>query len=303
MAFRSTAPGLGSEHPLAAEFAVVVLALLGVHLWWRVVTALQPAVSSAVPIDSPAIGGPVAGAGLVAYVGAYAALRGVDVGAVLPSGRNRWVLGPALLCPPALVVCTKLVGDATGVPYNALTMSAWSPGVSVVTFLSVVGPGVLVGACSLTVVCQPLVQGTFDRVADGGRAATLTTALAAVVLTSSTGALTAFPRPGKLALAGTVVVTLGIALYAVDNVERDAVAYLAYLPLTATLGLVVVAWAAETGSVAELLYGATHVAVLWTAAAGYRRSDSLLVPAVAYCTLLLSQEAVVFLFEAGMRSW
>jgi len=306
MSLRSAAPGLG-DHPLATELAAVVLALLGVHLWRRVATMLQPAVSNAVPVDGLVADSLLAGAvlvgGLVAYVGAYAALRGVDVRLAPPSAGDRRRLGFALLLPPGLVACTKAVGDATGVPYNALTASAWGAGTPATTFLALLGPAVLVGACSLTVVCHLLVQGTFERVVDGRRAAVLTTVLAAVVLTGAPGGLTAFPQPGKLALAVAFVVALGIALYAVENVDRDALAYLAYLPVTAVLGLVIIAWAADTGSVAELLYGATQVAVLWVAATGYDRTDSLLLPAAAYGSLLLSQEAVVYLFEAGLQSW
>ncbi|GAB3318770.1 hypothetical protein [Haloplanus salinarum] len=303
MSLRSATPWFG-DHPLATELAAVVLALLGVHLWRRIVTVLGPAVSNAVPVggDGP-LTGALLPAGLVAYAGAYAALRGVDVGLALPTGRDRRRLALALLLPPGLVACTKLVGDATGVPYNALTTSAWSAGTPATTFLALLGPGVVVGACSLTVVCQLLVQGTFERVVDGRRAAVLTTVLAAVVLTGAPAGLTAFPRPGKLALAVTFVGTLWLALHAAESVDSDALAFLAYLPLTAVLGLVVVSWVAATDSVAVLLYGTTQVAVLWTAADGYDRTDSLLLPAVAYGALLLSQEAVVFLLEAGMRSW
>ncbi len=299
-------PAAVGSVPVVAELVVVVCLLLGLHLWRRAVTALQPTLVAAVPegtaapVGSLLIGG-VLLAGVVAFAAVYATLRGIEVG-VRPSADRR-TLGLALAVPPALVAVTKLVGVLTGVPYNALTMSAYGADAPVAAVLSFLGPGLLVGALSLTVVCQVLVQGTFARVVERGRAALLTTVLAAVVLTSSTGGLTAFPDRGKLAVAVGFVLALALALYAVDEVDREWVQYLAYLPVSAVVALVIVSWVAATGSVAELLFGATHVAVLALAAAGYARTDSLVVPAVAYLSLLLSEETVVLLFEAGMRSW
>ncbi|WP_251330076.1 hypothetical protein [Haloplanus pelagicus] len=307
MFLRPAARRLRADHPLALELAVLVLALAGAHLWRRGATALLPILSRAVRVDGLVTRGLLAGAlllaGLVLYVGVYALLRDIDVGLSVPSGRDRRSLGLALAVPPLLVGLTKLVGDLTGVPYNGLTMSAYGVGTPVPAVLASLVPGLLVGACSLTVVCQVLVQGTFARVVDGRRAAFLTTVLTAVVLSRSTGGLSAFPARGKLALAAAFVLSLGLALYAVEAVERDGVRYLAYLPVTAVLGLVVVSLIAATESVAELLFGATHVAVLGLAATSYERTHSLLVPAVAYLSLLLAEETVVLLFEAGMRSW
>jgi hypothetical protein len=294
--------------PVVAELAVVVCALVVLHLWRRVVTALQPRLLATVPdgtvapVGSVLVGG-VLLAGVVAFGGVYARLRDIDAGLRPPTGTSWRLPALASLLPPTLVALTKAVGVATGVPYSTLTMSAYGAGVPAAAVLSLLGPGLLVGALSLTVVCQVLVQGTFARVVDGRRAALLTTVLGAVVLTSSTGGLTPVPDRGKLALAAVFVVTLALALYAVDEVAREWLQYLAYLPVSAVLGLVVLSWAGATDSIAELLFGTTHVAVLGLAAVGRERTDSLVVPAVAYLSLLLADEAVVVLFEAGTWSW
>jgi len=307
MSLRRAMPAVGSV-PVVTELTAVVCSLVGLHLWRRVVTALQPRLlaalpgGTAVPVGPLLVGG-VLLAGVVCYGVGYAGFRGIDVGLRPPTAADRRSLGLAVVGPLGLVALTKTVATFTSVPYNALTTSAYSAGTPVGAVLSLLGPGLLVGALSLTIVCQVLVQGTFARIVDGRRAALLTTIFAAVVLTSSTGGLTAFPDRGKLALAAVFVVTLALALYAVDEVDREWVQYLAYVPVSAVLGLVVLSWAGATGSLAELLFGATHVAVLGLAATGYERTDSLVVPAAAYLTSLLANEVVVVLFEAGMRSW
>jgi hypothetical protein len=43
--------------------------------------------------------------------------------------------------------------------------------------------------------------------------------------------------------------------------------------------------------------------VLGVAAYAYDRSGSLLVPALAYASLLSTNRTVVFVLEAGMRGW
>jgi hypothetical protein len=306
VSLRSVPDVLRSTHPVVAELAVVVALLFGVALWRRVVTALTPTVLTAVPNHDLFVAGAVSGgilvAGLAVFAGVYAALRGVAVGLSLPDAADGRLLAPALVVPASLVGLTKLVGVATGVPYNALTKSAYlspDPG----TVLPLLGLGLLVGVPSLVLVCQVLVQGTFERVVDGSHAVVLTTVLTGVVLTGSAGGLTAFPDRGKLALAVAVVVALALALYAADHVDREWIQYAAYLPISALAGLVVVSWVATTGSAAELLFGVALVATLGLAAHGYERTDSLLVPALSYLSLLLASETVVFAFEAGMKSW
>ncbi|MFB6102205.1 MAG: hypothetical protein ABEJ73_06525 [Haloplanus sp.] len=308
MSLRSAMPASIRSRPLVAEIGVVVGLLAGISVWRRVLTALQPRLVEAVPdgMGDPVGGFLVGGAflvGLVLYAGVYARLRGVAVGLSLPSSADRRHLGMAAVVPLGLVALTKLAGVLTGVPYNALTMSAYGADTPPTAFLSLVGPGLVVAAICLAIVCQVLVQGTFQRVAGGRSAIALTTALTAVVLTSATGGVTPTPHWGKLLGAVAFVCSLGVALYAIDHVDRGWMQYLAYVPVTSVVGLVVISWIAETGTVAELLFGATHVAVLALAAAGYERTESLLVPAVAYLSLLVGNEAVVFVFEAGMQSW
>ncbi|GAB6863106.1 hypothetical protein ACFR97_05275 [Haloplanus litoreus] len=308
MPLRRAVPAAVGSVPLVTELTVVVCSLVGLNLWRRVVTALQPSLLATIPERTvlpvgPLLVGGVLLAGVVCYGAGYAVLRGIDVGLRPPAAADRRTLGLAVGVPLGMVALTKTVAVFTGVPYNAFTTSAYSAGTPVTAVPSLLGPGLLVGALSLTVVCQVLVQGTFARVVDGRRAALLTTVFAAVVLTSSTGGLTAFPDRGKLALATVFVVTLALALYAVDEVDREWLQYLAYLPVSAVLGLVVLSWANATDSLAELLFGATHAAVLGLAATGYERTDSLVVPAAAYLTVLLANEVVVVLFEAGMQSW
>jgi hypothetical protein len=302
-------PGLTGDTPrIVTELTAVVVFIAVLALWRHLVTAVQPRLLAVLPDDAPAVaglllvGGVLVG-GLCCLAAAYATARRLDVSVIGRVGTAGRALVVAAVAPPVLVGTTKLVGDLTGVRYNALTMSSYAAGTPVSAFLSLSLPGLFLGALSLVIVCQVIVQSSFDRVVDGRTAAALTTAFGAVVLSSSTRGLTAFPDRGKLGFAVGFVLALGLACSAADSVDRKWVEYLAYLPVSALVALVAVSWIATTDTAAQLLFDVAHVAVLGLAAAGYDRTDSLLVPAVAYLSVLAADQTVVFVFEAGMRSW
>lgn len=99
------------------EFGFVTAALVGVSLWARFVRTARSVVLGPRPTaGSVVLDGLVAGvvllAGFVAFVGAYAASRNVDVGLTLPSASDLPVVGLAASTPVALVAVTELVGVA-----------------------------------------------------------------------------------------------------------------------------------------------------------------------------------------------
>lgn len=308
MSIRTPTPAaIRSNSPVAVEFGVVAAALVAVYLWADVLAApLSTAVESLPGVDGIVLVGLVTGVaivgGLVAFAGVYAAIRGIDVGLALPGAGDWRLTALAAVTPVAAVALTKFVGVLTGVPYNSLTMTAYAGGTAT-PFLVITGLGLLVGVPGLVVVCQVLVQGSFERTVGSDAAVVLTTLVAGFVATSNTGGLTAVPDPGTLAGAVLFVPALGLAAYATASVDREWLRYLTYLPAVAFVALVVLSGIAAVDSVAGGLFAATHVGVLGFAAYSYDRTDSLAVPALAYLSLLLADEAVVFLFEAGMQSW
>lgn len=131
----------------------------------------------------------------------------------------------------------------------------------------------------------------------------LTTLFAGFVLMSTHGGLTAFPDRGKIVGAVLGLLALGVGVSAAARVDRRALRYLGYLPGVLFVAVVVLAGVAAVESVAGALFAATQVGALAVAAYTYERTDSLLPPALAYLSLLLTTELVLFALEAGLRGW
>ena len=296
------------SHPIVAEFALVTAALVGVSLWRRLSSdVLSLAFGSPAAFDGLLLNGVVTGgvfvAGVALFAGLYAAVRDVDVGLALPSRNDLRLTGLAAVTPVALVGLTKLVGTATGVPYNSLTKTAYAADASVTPVLIVAGLGLVVAVPVLVIVCQVLVQGSFRRVLDGGSAVALTTLATGFVSMSTTGGLTPVPDRGKLAGAALFALLFGGGLYARDRVADDRLRALFLAPVGLFGAVVVLSGIAAVESVASGLFALTHLAVLGLAAYAYERTGSLAVPAVAYASLLLANRLVVYLFEPGMQNW
>lgn len=295
------------SHPIAVEFALVTAALVGVFLWRRLSRAAFSVVFGSPAFDGPVVGGLVTGGffvgGVALLAALYAGVRGVDVGLSLPGRDDLRLVGLVAVAPVALVALTKLVGVATGVPYNSFTKTAYAVDAPVTPVLIVAGLGVAVGVPILVIVCQVLVQGSFRRVVDGESAVVLTTLVTGFVAVSTTGGLAAVPDRGKLAGSALLALLLLGGLCARDRIDGGRLRSLVLVPAALFAALVVLSGVAAVGSVAGGLFALTHLAVLGLAAATYERTGSVAVPAVAYATLLLANRLVVFLFEAGLQSW
>jgi hypothetical protein len=165
--------------------------------------------------------------------------------------------------------------------------------------LALVGVGTAVAVPCLTATCQVLVQGSLTRAFDGRRAVLATTLVAAFATLSTAGGLTAVPKRGKLAGAAAFVLVLAVLRYAADAADGDRVRSLA--AVTASLFATVLLFAGVAGveSLAGGLFALTHLGVLGVAAYAYERTGSLLVPALAYLSVSLSNAAVVLVVEAG----
>lgn len=297
-----------SNHPLVREFALIVAVLLGIYLWQRVLRESLPTVLGSSPGDSWLLvnGLLFSGlliAGLAVFAGAYVTLRDIEIGLALPSRDDLRLVSLAAVVPASLVGITKLVGVLTAVPYNSLTISSYAANTQVTTFLLFAGLSLLVGVPSLLVICQVLIQGSFERVVDGDLAIVLTTVLTGFVMMSNTGGLAPTPDQGKLVGVVLFVLALGVALYGTERIDREWLGYLLFIPVALLSALVVLSGVAVIDSIAGGLFAFTHVAVLGIGAYTYERTSSLLVPALAYVSLLLTNELVIFAFEAGMQNW
>lgn len=297
-----------TRHPLATEFGLAVVVLVGFYLWQRAVPTAPSPMFDAVPFSGGLlVDGLVRSALLLAgfglFAGAYAARRGIEVGTAFPSSDDLSLVGLTLLIPAVLVGATKAVGNLTGVPYGSLTLTAVAADAPVEPFLLVTGLGLFVGVPSYLLTCQVVVQGSFENAVDGDVAVVLTTVVAGFLLTSSSGGLSPFPELGKLVGAVLFVVAVGVALHVPERVGRRRLRFLAYAPAILLVAVTVLSGIAGVESVAGGLFALTQIAVLGLAAYTYERTETLVVPALAYLSLSLTSSAVVFLFEAGMRSW
>ncbi|WP_128475828.1 hypothetical protein [Halorussus pelagicus] len=296
----------GAGRPLATEFALVVAATVGFALVVRTVAAASSRLGDLVALpDSLLIDGLLHGtallAGLGLLVGAYATWRDIEVGLRPPTREDLPAAFGALAGPALLVGLTALVADATGPAYSSLAKTSYAPNAALGPVLAVAGLGLFVGVPSYLLLCQVLVQGSFDRAVGGDAAAALTTVTTAFLLvgTDGGGGLSPFPARGRL--AGTVLFALagGIALYAADRAKRRWVRYLAAVPALALVGVTLFSALAAVGSLAGALFAGTQIAVLALAAVTYERTDSLVVPALAYLSLSLAHSAAVFAAETG----
>lgn len=301
-----------TDHPLTAELAAAVAALVALSLWQHVARAyVVPAVGFAPggpgfeAVDSLLVAGVVTGGillgGAVAVVGAYVAVRDVDVGLALPAARRPAIV--AVAAPVALVAATKLVGVLTGTAYGTLLQRSYGAAATVEHFASMTALTLLVGVPALLLVCQVVVQGSVRRVVGGDAAVAVTTLLAGFLLVDATGGPSTVPDPGKVVGAALFVGALALALYGAEHVERPWLRYLAALPVVLLVGGTVVAGIAAVGTVSAVLFVGVKVAVLGVAAHSYERSGSLLAPALAYASFLATSEAVVFVLEAGVQGW
>ncbi|QZP37294.1 hypothetical protein [Halobaculum magnesiiphilum] len=289
---------------IAAELSTLTAALVGLSLWQRAVSA---AFASSPPFGGVLVGGLVAGgvfvAGVAAFAGAYASVRGIGPGVRLPSRRDLPLAAAAVAVPVALVALTELVGTVTGVPYNSLTKTSVAADASLTPVVLVTAVGAVAAVPALVIVCHVLVQGSLARAVDDGTAVVLTTLVAGFVLVGGTGGLVPVPDTGKLVGAVLFTLLVGVGVFAADRVERERVKFLAYVPLLSFGAVVLLSGVAGIGSVAGGMFAGTRLAVLGVAAYTYDRTDSLLVPALAYTSLLAADRAVVVVLEAGMHSW
>ncbi|WP_435066619.1 hypothetical protein [Haloplanus sp. C73] len=299
----SPSPSTRPWSPLVTEFALVGGLLVGVTLWYRLVGRLLRVVGSGSSLlRDGALFGTLFLGGLVVGAAVYVAARHVHVGLARPAWSERWTLAAAGAVPAVLVACTKLVGVVTGVPYNSLTLTAVaaSPPLGPIVALSALTLAVRVPA--LVVVSQVLIQGSFERAGGDALAAVATTLVTAFALVDTTGTVAPAPDVGKLAalvaLMGALVVYRAVA----TRTDRRRVRFLAAIPFVAGLGVVALAAVVSVTSVAGALFALTQVATFGVAAEAYRRTDSLVSPALAYACLLVANRVVV-VSEAGAQAW
>ena len=308
MPLRLTTLTRRSDHPIFVESTIVVTALVGVAFWQLVVRVSLSGVAETLNrSDGVVAGGVLTGGalltGLVAYAGVYANYRRLDVGVERPDGGDLPVALVAAVVPAVLVGVTKGVGLLTGVSYGSLTKTGYGASATLSDVLPLAGLELIVGVPALVVVAQVFVQKSFERVSGGGTAVALTTVTTSFVLLHAKRGITVVPEWGRLVGAAVFLVLLEFALHVSGRVERRWAQRLSYAPVVGFVLLVVGAELATVGSVAGGLFVLTHVLVLGVAAVGYDRTGSVFVPALAYLSLLVSNRAVVFVFEAGTASF
>lgn len=299
---------VGSSPPVVLEFGIVTALLAVVALWRALATDVVAVASEWVPsgagvLSGGLVGGGVLLAGLAGVAAAYTRFRGVDVGTRLPSRDAAPMVGLAALTPVVGVSVSRLLAAVTGVPFTSLTKTSVAGDVPLAPLLVVAGLGVLVGVPALVLTCQVLVQASFGQVVGADTAVGLTTAVAGLALVSDTGGLAVAPAFGRLVGVVAVALALGLAASALGRFDDDRLRYLGTVPLVVVAASVALAGIVAVETLAGGAYAVTQLAVLGVAAYTYDRTRSLLVPALAYASLLLTTRAVVLAVETGVQGW
>ncbi|KAB1193703.1 hypothetical protein GJR96_09735 [Haloferax sp. MBLA0076] len=306
MSFRSSVNSSAeSSASLAVEAGFVVAALLGVALWQFFVDTTasgvaQPLLRRGGILVGSLVTGGILLAGLTVYASVYTSVRDIDVPSTGPSASDAGVIALTVLGPAVLVGATKLVGSVTGVTYGSLTKTGYGADATLAAVFPLTGLELVVGVPVLVLVSHVFVQSSFRRVATDRVAIAATTVTTVFVLVNVNRGLVFVPNVGRLAAAAVFLLLLGVALTVSVRTTRDWTRVLCYVP---ALGFVVVVIGSELvtiGSVAVALFVLSHALVLGIAAYAHERTRSLFVPALAYISLIVSTDAVVFFFEAGL---
>jgi len=290
-------------HQFVVEFGLVTGVLVAVALWYRLCGAALAAVGGRSSLLVSGVGfAALFLAGLGAGTVAYATARDIDAGVRLPSPSAWRAVVAAAVVPPAFVALTKLVGVATGVPYNTLTKTAIAadPPLGPVALLA--GLTLSIRVPALVLVCQVLVQRGFERSGGDAWAVVATTLVAAFALVGTAGSVTPAPDAGKLAGLALVAGSLLCWDYA-SRSERRTVRRLGPVPFTLVLVLLGLAALVSVRSFAGACFAFAQVGTFAVAAEAFRRTDSLLPPALAYASLVVANRVVVVGFEAGLQNW
>jgi hypothetical protein len=290
------------------EFGIITALLIGVYLWGELVSKGLKSIFGGSSVSGEVfLGGLGSGGillvGLIGFAAVYSRFREIDIGLRLPSRKTAPLVGIAVLTPIVGVALTKLVGVVTGVPYNSLTKTSVAADPPVLSILLIAGLGLMIGVPMLVVICQILIQASFEQVVSADTAIVLTTAVAGFVMVSNTGGLATVPGLGKLIGTAAFTLSLGAAIYANQQFGNDWLRYLGFAPVVVVTGIIVFSGIAGVETVAGGLFAATNLAVLGIAAYTYDRTASLLAPALAYVALSLANRTVVYVFEAGLQSW
>lgn len=293
------------DRPIAVDLSAVV-GLLAVSYLWAILLARGLARANATsPLPGRVLGVIVtwqllylAGFGAVAVL--YLRIRGLDVGLALPRREHLPIVGAAAIAPAALIGLTKAAGALTGVTIGELVLAHYGSAAEAADVLvfAVVSP--LGTSLGLALTCQALFQETFSGTVDRVLAAPAAATLAGFLLLSDASGLAAVTDRGTLIAAVLFAAALWLAVVANERAERDWVRALAALPAMVLVALGAFEVLAEIETLAGALLVVTYLATLGIAAYGYERTGSLVVPVLAYASVLVATEVVALTLEAGV---
>lgn len=302
---------LPGDHPIVAELFTIICVVLVVKLWvllgWRG------------PVGNAVIGLPLtevlgvhgtaafaasafvssglllASVGLIAAI--YVTLRGLSVGRLFPAVADAWLLVPAITAPALLVAVTDLAGGLTGQSFSSVVLLRYGSEASIGFFVTTLGVKLFATVPLVVLVNQVVVQSSFRRTVGGDGAIVLTILLTAFVV--GEGGLDTFGEFGRYVALVLFAVAVLVTLVAWSRFDRHWIRAIASFPAVLFVFLAGVEWLASIGSLSAGLYGIATVTTLAVAAYTYERSNALLVPALAYSSLLVASELVLFVLESG----
>ncbi|WP_415380923.1 hypothetical protein [Halosimplex sp. TS25] len=247
--------------------------------------------------------------GLGALAAAYVTVREVDLSLSLPEREHGPLVAIAALVPAVLAVGSNVAAVVAAPEFSVgdFAVAALNGPFGYLPGDYLVDPLVLVTLTAL--LYHGLVQASLARVVDGDIAVLATTLVAGILLREPhsmqfrNGPLWFTFSTEGVSMAVLFVITIAVIAHATDQFEDSRLRWLAFVPAVLALAYVAM-WTTTTASSAlDHVHTASGVVVIATAAYAYDRTDSLLVPAVAYLSfavvdeLLMSARTAVFVSQ------
>lgn len=296
------------RRPVAREVLLAFLAVVGMTLW---LVAVEPlaydvsnlvSVSEVVPDDANSlvvfslVPSAVLVLGMVAFAFAYVRLRSIRVPVALP---NRTALPDVVLAvvvPGGLVVVATGLLGASDSTLAAVPAVAPAPGTSAVWAVDRIAVRLLYGAPAYFLVAHVLVQRTLRRATDPLVAVGVTTlVLVPFDLTVGTNVL-----PLQLAAAAALfALALALPVFAAYYFDEHWLPWLCAVPLAVLVGAVLLEFAGTATGVASAVALLAKVIVVALGAYTYERTDSPLLPVLAYASFVATGEAMALLAANG----
>lgn len=296
------------RRPIAREVLVAFLAVVGLILWLVAIEPLAYDVANAVPLAEvvPAdvnslvvfslVPSGVLVLGMVAFAVAYVRVRSISVPVGLPDRTTLPDVALALVVPGGLVVVAAGLLGASDSALAAVPAVEPAPGTSAVWAADRIAARLLYGLPAYFVGVHVLVQRTLRRATDPLVAVGLT-ALLFVPFDLPVGTNVLPLR--VVASSALFALALALPVVAAYHFEEPWLPWLCALPLAVLVGAVFLEFVGSATDLASAVALLAKVAVVAVGAYTYERTDSPVLPALAFASFVAAGEAMALVSATG----